>query len=440
MHNQTTERLIEFIDDCPTCYHTVETISKRLDKLGYTELYEADKPILSAGKGYYITRNSSSLIAFRIPKKTPSAFMLSASHSESPSFKIKPGTALGNTDYVRLNTERYGGMIYSSWLDRPLSVAGRIAVDSDGGIKTILVNISRDLVCIPNAAVHLNGKLNRGYELNPAKDLFPLYGSGNTKTALLDIIAAEAGTDKAQILGADLFLYNRNRGTVWGSEGEFFSAPRIDDLQCVFCTLEAFIQTSGCDTAAIPVCCVFDNEEVGSGTKQGAKSTFLSDVLHRIVFSLGLDESDYIRMLASSMMLSADNGHAVHPNLPELSDSVIKPVMNGGVLIKYNANQKYTTDAISEGIFRKICKNADIPVQEYANRSDLPGGSTLGNLSAEKVSINTVDIGLSQLAMHSSYETAGVMDNDYMIGAVKAFYSTEITAKGRGEYSVNIKE
>ena len=190
--------------------------------------------------------------------------------------------------------------------------------------------------------------------------------------------------------------------------------------------------------STVSVYCVFDNEEVGSGTKQGARSTFLSDVLHRIAFSLGLDESEYIRLISSSMMLSADNGHAVHPNSPELSDPMIQPVINGGVLIKYNANQKYTTDAVSDGIFRKICKNADIPVQEYANRSDLPGGSTLGNLSAEKVSVNTVDIGLAQLAMHSAYETAGVLDTEYLKQAVKTFYSAEIYAKNSGEYIINL--
>ncbi len=438
MYKQTTDRLIKFIADCPSSYHTIQTISNQLTASGFTELSESENWTLSAGNKYFVTRNLSSVIAFKIPEELPSGFMLSASHSESPCFKIKPGFTLGGGSYVRLNTERYGGMIYSSWLDRPLSVAGRITVDTDSGIKTQLINIDRDLVVIPNVAIHLSGKPGGGYELKPAKDLFPLYGSGSTKTDLADVISAEAGIRKDRILGTDLFLYNRNHGSTWGSENEFFSAPRIDDLQCAFCTLEAFIESVSDNLSTVSVYCVFDNEEVGSGTKQGARSTFLSDVLHRIAFSLGLDESEYIKLISSSMMLSADNGHAVHPNSPELSDPMIQPVINGGVIIKYNANQKYTTDAVSDGIFRKICKNADIPVQEYANRSDLPGGSTLGNLSAEKVSVNTVDIGLAQLAMHSAYETAGVLDTEYLKQAVKAFYSAEIYAKNSGEYIINL--
>lgn len=434
MQNNYAKKLLDFIEQCPSCFHTIRTISDKLDSLGYTQLSE-HKPIqkLTPGNGYYITRNLSSIIAFRIPQGTPSGFMLAASHSESPCFKIKPIPTLGGV-YTRLNTERYGGMIYSTWFDRPLSIAGRITAETEFGIETRLVNIDRDLVLIPNVSLHLDRNINSGSEYQLQKDLFPLFSGEESTDEFINLVAAESGVKADNIIGTDLFLYNREHGSVWGAENEFFSAPRIDDLQCVFASFEGFLNSANTD--AVPVFCVFDNEEVGSGTKQGALSTFLADTLTFIVCGMGLDMSEYRRLIASGMMLSADNGHAVHPNSPEFSDTVVRPVMNGGVIIKFNANQKYTTDAVSHGIFEKICKNANVPIQYYANRSDLPGGSTLGNFSAEKVSVNTVDIGAAQLAMHSAYETAGTHDTEHLISAISAFYSTEIYAEPFGAYKI----
>ena len=435
MYRETTQELIEFIAKCPSCYHTVNTISEYLQLGGYTELFEGEQWRLQEEGKYFVTRNRSSIIAFRIPNGSASAFMLTASHSESPCFKIKPNPEMPQEGcYVKLNTEGYGGMIYSSWLDRPLSVAGRITVSTKTGISTVLVNIDRDLLVIPNVAIHLNRKINDGYVFNPQKDLLPLFGDEEARGEFMPLISREAGIDEKNILGMDLFVYNRSSGTVWGNSGEYVSAPRLDDLQCAFGTLRGFLEGENKNT--VPVYCVFDNEETGSGTKQGAKSTFLYNTLWRIAESLGKTSSGFMQMLSSSFMLSADNGHAVHPNCSEISDPVNRPKINGGVLIKYNAAQKYTTDAVSDAIFRKICRNAGVPVQEYVNRSDIPGGTTLGNILTEKVSINIVDIGLAQLAMHSAYETAGVKDTEYLRRAVREFYKTCIEASADGEYSL----
>ena len=310
----------------------------------------------------------------------------------------------------------------SSWLDRPLSVSGRVVTVKDGKVQTRLVNIDRDLLVIPNLAIHMSRDINKGYEFNVKRDMCPL--AGGKDGALMDIVAENAGVKKDDIKGFDLSLYNRMRGTVTGTDNEYFSAPRIDDLQCVYTTLEGFLDSES--ENAISVFAAFDNEEVGSGTKQGAKSGFLRDTLERINAALGGDEEDYKRAVAQSFMLSCDNAHAVHPNHADKSDSTNRVYMNGGIVIKYNANQRYTTDAVSEAVVKYVCEKADVPYQLYANRSDIPGGSTLGNLSNEKVSLNTADIGLAQLAMHSAYETAGSKDTTYMINFVKTFYESNL--------------
>lgn len=431
MYQKTTQELLRFINRCPSSFHTVKTVSEILKKEGYTALSESEPWTLFTGGKYFVTRNGSSIIAFRIPNREFNGFSLTASHSESPAFKIKPNPEIPSEGcYIKLNIEKYGGMLLSTWLDRPLSVAGRVTVSTTDGIETRLVNIDRDLLLIPNLAIHMCRSANEGIALNPQKDMLPLFGDEKAAGSFWPAIAENAGVSFSDILGSDLFLYCRTPGTIWGSQGEFVSSPRLDDLQCAFGTLKGFL-AGGCEKS-IPVYCVFDNEEVGSGTKQGAKSTFLSDVLCRINSGLGRTREDYIRALASSFMLSADNGHAVHPNQPEKADPTHRPRLNGGVLIKYNANQKYTTDAVSEAIFLKICKIAGIPFQRYTNRSDIPGGSTLGNLSNEKVSINTIDIGLAQLAMHSAYETAGSRDTLSLCRAAEAFYNTELTVAADG--------
>ena len=433
MEENYVQKLISFIRQSPTCYHAVDAIQRALPD--YVLLNEGEKWNLQPGGKYMVIRNFSSVIAFTLPEGELAGFQLIASHADSPAFKIKENAEVTVKDkYVQLDTERYGGMIMSSWFDRPLSIAGRALVRTQQGVASVLVNLDRDLCVIPNVAIHMNREVNNGYKYNPAVDLYPLWGSADAKNTFRAAIAEAAGIPEADLMGADLFLYNRMEGRVWGVKEEFVSAPRLDDLECAFASVEAL-------KAARPgshanVCCVFDNEEVGSTTKQGADSTFLSDVLRRITLALCRPEEDYYTLLANSFMLSADNAHAVHPNHPEFSDPLNQTEMNKGIVIKFNANQKYTTDGVSEAVFHHICEKAGVPVQHYANRSDLAGGGTLGNISGRHVSINTLDIGLAQLAMHSCYETAGTKDVQYMIDGMRAFYETEIRALGNGAFEL----
>lgn len=419
---ENTQKLIGFIEKSTDCYHAVKSVRERLESEGFTELCEGGRWTINEGGKYYVVRNYSSVIAFKVPRKDYKSFLICASHTDSPCFKLKSNFEISAENMVKLSVEGYGGMIMSSWLDRPLSVSGRVVTVKDGKVQTHLVNIDRDLLVIPNLAIHMSRDINKGYEFNIKRDLCPL--AGGKDGALMDLVAEIAGVKKDDIKGFDLSLYNRMRGTVTGTDNEYFSAPRIDDLQCVYTTLEGFIDSESENT--IPVYAAFDNEEVGSGTKQGAKSGFLRDTLERINVALGGDDEDYRRAVAQSFMMSCDNAHAVHPNHADKSDSANRVYMNGGIVIKYNANQRYTTDAVSEAVVKYVCERANVPYQLYANRSDIPGGSTLGNLSNEKVSLNTADIGLAQLAMHSSYETAGAKDTTYMIDFIKEFYESNL--------------
>lgn len=325
-------------------------------------------------------------------------------------------------------------MICSTWFDRPLSIAGRVMVKAGDRVLTKRVAIDRDLVMIPNMAIHMNRDINSGYNYNAQIDMLPLFGAGNAKGCLKKLIAAAAGVSEAAILGSDLFLYNRQEGCVWGANNEYISCAKLDDLECAFTALKGFLSGQGERSAS--VYCVFDNEEVGSGTKQGAKSTFLYDVLQRINAAMGRAPEDFYTAIASSFMLSADNAHAVHPNHPDMTDKNNCVYMNEGIVIKTNANQKYCTDAVSAAVFKAICAKANVPCQCFHNRSDMAGGSTLGNLSNAQVSLNTVDIGLAQLAMHSSYETAGIDDLDYMIRGIEAFYNSSLAAAQDGDYII----
>ena len=319
--------------------------------------------------------------------------------------------------YVKLNVELYGGALLAPWFDRPLSVAGRVIVKENGQICEKLVTVDKDMLMIPNLAIHMNS----GYKYNVQKDLLPLYGLESAKGTFFKTVAEAAGVAEEEILGHDLFLYNRMPGTIWGGEEEFVSAPRLDDLQCAFSSMEGLI--AGKNEKSICVHMVMDNEEVGSGTKQGAASTFLRDTLLRINLGLGRSYEDYLISLAKSFMISADNAHAIHPNYPEKADPVNRPHINGGIAVKYNANQKYCTDGISAAMFKDLCKEAGVACQVYVNRSDVAGGSTLGNISNTHVALNTVDIGLPQLAMHSPYETAGVKDTCDFVKLAEVFYA-----------------
>ena len=322
---------------------------------------------------------------------------------------------------MRLNVEKYGGMIMSTWMDRPLSVAGRLAVRDGDGFAVRLVNLDRDAVLIPNMPIHFNREINDGFRFDPQTDLMPLYGDEKSAGGLMREIADAAGVEPDRILSHDLFLYGRQNASIWGAEDAYFSCGRIDDLECAWACMTALTRTSARDT--VNVCAVFDNEEVGSGSRQGADSGFLYDTLTRLGFALGASDGEIRAAMAGSFMVSADNAHAVHPNHPEKFDRQNRPVMNGGIVIKHNANQKYTTDAVSSARFTLICEKAGVPVQHFVNRSDIAGGSTLGHISTAHVSVESVDIGLAQLAMHSLYETAGTKDLPMLVRAMEEMWS-----------------
>lgn len=324
MHYKTTESLLAFIKKSPTAFQATAEMEKKFAENGYQLLSEQEYWKLQPGGKYIVIRNRSALIAFSIPKKECRKFHIIASHSDSPAFKIKenPEIRVDNA-YTKLNVEGYGGMLMAPWFDRPLSVAGRVVVRRDGSLKEELVNIDRDLVMIPSLAIHMNREANKGVSYNPQKDLLPLLGCGDSKPELLKIVAEEIKVKEEDILAHDLFLYNRMEGTIWGADREFVSAPRLDDLQCAFASMEGML--AGKKEESIAVHCVLDNEEVGSGTKQGAASTFLKDTLRRINDGLGRTYEEYLMTLAGSFMISADNAHALHPNYIEKADPVNRP-------------------------------------------------------------------------------------------------------------------
>ena len=418
--------LMNFLDSSVTMFHAINECEKVLKDSGYIYLPENEKWNIRAGK-YYTKRNSSSLIAFDIADGDYH-FQISAAHSDSPTFKLKDRPIIESNGYLKLNVEAYGGMIDATWLDKPLTLAGRVMVDTKDGIETRLLYIDKDLLIIPNVPIHFNREINKGFAFNNQVDMLPVFSAGNLSEADFDkMLAKELGVKPEAILAKDLYLVNRQKATVIGYDNELISSGRLDDLECVYTSLLGFIEAMNNDH--INVFAVFDNEEVGSVTKQGAMSTFLVSTLNRINKALGKSDEDYYRAIAKSMLISCDNAHAIHPNHPELFDVKNRPVLNKGIAIKESANQKYTTDVFSRAVLKKILDNKNIPYQTFANRSDIIGGSTLGNLSNTAVSMNAVDIGLPQLAMHSAYETAGAKDVEYAIEALRAFFETNIDIK-----------
>lgn len=434
---EITEGLFRFIDDSPTAFHAAANAAAALEKAGYVRITGEEAAGVKPGGKYYSTRNDSALIAFRLPEGRISGLRIAASHSDSPCFKVKETPEMDvEGHYVKLNTEGYGGMIMSTWLDRPLSIAGRVIGKENGRLVTRLLNIDRDLCVIPNVAIHFNREINKGFAYNPQVDLLPLYSGGpqeETETAdgkkkkktLKSLCAHTLGMEEDQILASDLYLYCREKGRRIGAEGEFIGSPRLDDLQCAYGTLRGFLTSEKEEGSAGEygaVYALFDNEEIGSGTKQGADSTFLSDMVDCICDAYGLNGMQKRDLLAGSFLLSADNAHGVHPNHPEKSDPTSRPYLNGGIVLKFQGSQKYTTDAWSAAVVRDICRELDIPCQNFANRADVPGGSTLGNISSAHVSIPAADIGLAQLAMHSAFETAGEKDTEYLVRLCQGFF------------------
>ena len=418
------QKLFRFLDESPTCYHAAANVKAALTAAGAVELRESEQWKLEKGTLYVVERGDSALVAFRVPEGPFHGFLMAAAHSDSPTFKVREtaeAASAGNT--LRLSVEPYGGGVWRGWLDRPLSVAGRVVIRQGDRLVSRLVNIDRDLLVIPGVAIHMDRSVNKGAELNPAVDLLPLLGCGKEPGAFRKLIAEAAGVREEHLLSTELFLYPRTKAVQTGLNGEFIVSPRLDDLQCVFGCLEGFLAAK--PGGSLPVLAVFNNEEVGSNTRQGADSTFLTDVLERIAHGCGLDSDAWKAAIANSFMVSADNAHAIHPAHPEYADKGEFPVLGGGIVIKYNANQRYTTDAVSGAVFQAICQEAGVPVQRYSNRADLPGGSTLGNISTAHLSVPTVDIGLPQLAMHSVCETAGAADTDLLVKAMTAYFSRD---------------
>lgn len=430
-----TDRLLEFIKNNPSNYHVIASQADRLRENGYTELAESEPWSIEKGGKYFVTRNGSAIIAFRVPEKTPSGFMIMASHSDSPFFKVKPGGEMKAAGaYSVLNTEVYGGPILYTWFDRPLSVAGRAFVRENGKAVMKTVNIDRDLLIIPSLAIHMDRDVNSGFAPNPQKDTLPLLGPAGCP-GIQTLVAESLGVKEEDIISSELLVYNRTLPSRWGADLEYISSARLDDLECACASLEGFLSSGSSDAVAVHA--VFDNEEVGSSTKQGAASTFLKDTLTRMASCLGLGSEEYLMMLSRSFMLSSDNAHAVHPNSDSKADPVNRPVPGEGVVLKFAGNQKYTTDAISEAVFRLLAEKGGVKTQNFANRSDLPGGSTLGNISGNQVAVSTADIGLAQLAMHSAYETAAAADYEELIKLARTLYSSSVETDGEYGYSLS---
>lgn len=432
-HNYDKE-LLDFIQANPSPYHVIEAQKKRLLEAGYEQLLESASWTIRAGGKYFVTRNGSAIIAFRVPEKTFKGFMIMASHSDSPMLKIKENPEITvEGAYQKLNVEVYGGALLAPWFDRPLSVAGRVLVKTERGVSTRLVNVDRDLLLIPSLAIHMDRNANSGHEYKVQRDLLPLYGMADAEP-LLETVAKACGVDAGDILSHDLFVYNRQAPSVWGAKEEFLSSPRLDDIQCAFSSLAGFLESEPGES--IPVHVVLDNEEIGSSTKQGAASAFLEDTLRRIAEGLGLTSGEYLQKLPQSFMLSADNAHGVHPNYGDRCDPVNRPKLGGGVVLKFSGNQKYTTDAVAAAVVRVLAKKAGVRLQTFTNHSDIPGGTTLGNISTQHVAVKTADVGMAQLAMHSPYETCGARDTEELVGLARTLFSSSLLEQGDEDYIV----
>ena len=418
------KNLMQYLDKAHSVYHSVALLRQQLEAAGYRQLQEADRWELAPGDKCYLVRGGTALIAFRIPEN-PTGFMISASHSDRPCFKLKENGELSGP-YTRLAVERYGGMIIAPWLDRPLSVAGRVLVETENGIESRLVDIDRDLMLIPNVAIHMNRTVNEACKWDLTRDVCPLLGGKAAAGKLEKLLKKQAG---GEILGRDLFTYVRQKAILWGVDKEYLSAPALDDLACAWACTQGFLNAK--ESSAIAVLAVLDNEEVGSASNQGADSTLLSQVLERICRALQLEQAP---LLAASMLVSADNAHGLHPNHPELADPQNAPLVGGGIAVKFNSTLRYTTDGLSASLFRKVCKKAGVATQTYYNRADMPGGSTLGCISISHVSVPSVDIGIPQLAMHSSYETCAARDAEDLEKAMTAFYCSAIERDAKGDY------
>lgn len=426
---ENAKKLIDFIYDSPTAFHAVESVKKILENNSFKELKENERWSLVPGGKYYTIKNESAITAFTVGQGDikEEGFKIIGSHTDSPSFRIKPNPEMvSEGNYVKLNTEVYGGPILNTWLDRPLSVAGRVVLRTENAFKPEikLININKPILIIPNLAIHMNRNVNQGVELNKQKDTLPLLSQINSsfekEQYLVTTIANKLNVKKEDIIDFDLFLYEFEKGSIIGLNEEFISSGRLDDLAMVHASINALTNIK--KSKGVNVCVCFDNEEVGSSTKQGADSPMLSVILERIAMSLGIDKEDYYRTLSNSFIISADLAHSVHPNSGDKADPVLRPMINKGPVIKISASQSYTSDAVSSSIYGEICRKAKVPVQKFTNRSDERGGSTIGPISSNHLAIKSVDMGTPILAMHSIRELGGVMDHTYVIKSFEEFY------------------
>lgn len=421
--------LIDFIQASPSPFHVVRNIKAALIKQGYQELLPGEHWDLRRASKYFTSKNNTAIIAFvtGTGKIEEQGFRLIASHTDSPGIKIKPNPefALANK-YLRLNTEVYGGPILSTWFDRPLSIAGRVSILSESAFfpETRFVNFRKPLCCIPNLAIHMNREINDGLKIERQKMLLPLLAAINeqfeSKNYLSKMISEELKIDVSKILDFDLFLYDVNSGNLVGQNDEFISCGKLDNLAMVHLGIQALVDSEPIEPCQVVVC--FDNEEVGSLSKQGAGSPFLRSVLQRISYQFKNDIESFYRAINHSFMISADMAHALHPGFSEKYDVINQPILNAGPVIKLNSNQRYTTDSDSSAIFEMLCRNAGVPVQKYVNHSDVLGGSTLGSISSGQLDMKSVDVGNPMLAMHSIRELSGVEDHFYMLKVFEEFF------------------
>ncbi len=421
--------LIEYAYKGASSFHAVKTSADILEKEGFKELKSTEKWDIKKGGKYFVTKNSSAIVAFEInsDKVDEDGFRIIASHSDAPCFRIKPNPEMiSEKAYLKLNTEVYGGPILSTWMDRPLAIAGRVAVKSDNILKPreVLVNINKPLCIIPNLAIHMNRNVNSGVELNKQTDMIPLISMINDSLEkdglILKKISKEIDVPCEDILDFDLFLYEYEKGCLVGLDEEFISSARLDNLAMAHSSLYAFINSN--NSKGINVFVMFDNEEIGSSTKQGADSNMLKNILERITISLNKNREEFFTSIYNSFIISADMAHPVHPNRGEKHDPTNRPVINKGPVIKINANQKYTSDSYSIAVYESICKEAGVPCQKFVNKSDQAGGSTIGPISSTHLDINSVDIGTSILAMHSVRELGGVKDHYFAYKSFLKFY------------------
>ncbi|MCR4920332.1 MAG: M18 family aminopeptidase [Bacteroidaceae bacterium] len=426
------QRLMRLLDASPVNFLAVRTLETELSAAGF-QCVDASQSLgeMPAGRKFYVKKNDSSLYAFQLGTEpmAEAGFHVVCAHCDSPTFRIKPCAEMAcEGGIVRLNVEVYGGPIMSTWFDRPLSLAGRVILRSPDAMQptTRLLHIRRPLLQIANLAIHFNRQVNDGVKLSRQKDMLPLLGIVRSELeregVLLRLIANELSVPADDILDFDLYLYDATPACTFGLHDEFLSSGRLDDLSMVFAGLEALLQTASTPTARTRVLAIFDNEETGSQTKQGAGSPFLASLLRRIVAQQGGTDDSYFQLVERSFMVSADNAHAWHPNYSEKYDPTNHPHLGGGPVIKYNAAQKYVSDALSAAVFSELCRKAGVPCQRFVNHSDVAGGSTLGNILSASLPLRGVDMGAPILAMHSARETGAVDDYLYTVRAFAEFY------------------